>query len=78
MNNFLLKVGVPPKVQIVDVYSLEPDMLAIVPQPVLALLLLFPCDEEVSICFLEYCIGHGPIEILKSNQRWPPFEDLLN
>lgn len=49
MNKFLQKLGVPPKIQVVDVYSLDPELLAVVPQPVLALLLLFPCDDKVSI-----------------------------
>ena len=30
-----------------DVYGLDPDLLATVPQPVLALLLLFPLNEKV-------------------------------
>ncbi|KAL0280254.1 UNVERIFIED_CONTAM: hypothetical protein PYX00_001601 [Menopon gallinae] len=46
MNVFLHELGVPKKVQVVDVYSLDPEMLALVPQPALALLLLFPCDDK--------------------------------
>lgn len=49
MNKFLQKLGVPPKIQVVDVYSLDPELLAVVPQPVLAILLLFPCDDKVNI-----------------------------
>lgn len=48
MNVFLHELGVPKKIQVVDVYGLDPEMLAIVPQPTLALLLLFPCDDKVN------------------------------
>lgn len=47
MNVFLAKLGVPSNVQVVDVFSLEPDMLGFVPQPVAALMLLFPDDSNV-------------------------------
>ena len=31
-----------------DVYGLDPDLLAMVPKPVLAVMLLFPITENVS------------------------------
>ena len=41
------KVGVPKDWQIVDVYGTDTDLLATVPQPVLAVILLFPITENV-------------------------------
>lgn len=43
MSNLLHTLGVSPALQIHDVYSLEdPDLLAFIPRPALALLLVFP------------------------------------
>lgn len=49
-------LGVPSDWQIVDVYGLEPDLLATVPQPVLAVMLLFPVTENVRILFKCYYV----------------------
>jgi ubiquitin carboxyl-terminal hydrolase L3 len=46
MNSFLRKMGVPAAWEINDVYGLEPELLSMLPQPVLALLLLFPINDK--------------------------------
>lgn len=49
MNKLLYKCGVPNDWRIVDVYGTDPDLLATVPQPVLAVILLFPVTKNVSV-----------------------------
>nr|CAG4645683.1 EOG090X0A33 [Lynceus sp. MCZ IZ 141354] len=46
MNKFLSNVGVPEKWSISDVYGLDDELLAMIPNPALALLLLFPLNEK--------------------------------
>lgn len=55
MSKFIHLLGVPDKWSIVDVYSLEPDALAWVPRPVLALILLFPYNDK----FNEFAQGEA-------------------
>ena len=46
------------KFQFCDVFGLDPDLLGMVPQPCIALLLLFPINEKVkpSSKFITTCI----------------------
>lgn len=50
MTKLLHKVGVPKKWNIVDVYGTDPELLAILSKPVLAMILLYPLtDKQESI-----------------------------
>ena len=46
---YVKALGVPPTWQFVDVWSIDPDLLAMVPRPVLAVLLLYPISEKVEV-----------------------------
>ncbi|KXJ23948.1 ubiquitin carboxyl-terminal hydrolase isozyme L3 [Exaiptasia diaphana] len=46
MNQFIEKLGVKTKHGFVDVFGFDDDLLCMVPQPVYALLLLFPCNDK--------------------------------
>lgn len=48
-DQFLESVGVSKKWKINDVYGLDSEMLALLPRPVLALLMLFPLNEKVPL-----------------------------
>jgi ubiquitin carboxyl-terminal hydrolase L3 len=45
---FVQRLGSPALATFHDVFGLDEDLLAMVPQPVLAVLLLFPITEQVS------------------------------
>lgn len=53
LNDFISKLGVDTsKWSYCDVYGIDPDLLAMIPRPVIALLLLFPITQAVlSISF---------------------------
>ena len=62
MNSFLRKLGVPDDWEVNDVFGLDEGLLAILPQPVLALMLLFPITEK----YKDYCReveAKGPQEV---------------
>lgn len=45
LNKYLLKLGVSPLWNIVDIYGLDDDALAFVPAPLKSLIFLFPCSD---------------------------------
>ena len=47
MNSFMYSLGLSRKWAVTDVFGLEPELLAMVPQPVAAVLLLYPLTETV-------------------------------
>lgn len=46
---FLHKLGVSEKWQLVDVFGLEDEALNWIPRPAVAFILLFPCSDKVSM-----------------------------
>ena len=49
MNQFLHKMGMPKLWAMTDVYGLDDMLLDMLPQPVVALMLLFPINDKVHL-----------------------------
>ena len=54
MNQFLHKMGMPTLWAMTDVYGLDDMLLDMLPQPVVALMLLFPINDKVNLIFITY------------------------
>lgn len=45
LNKYLVKLGVSPLWNIVDIYGMDDEMLGMVPSPLKSLIFLFPCSD---------------------------------
>ena len=56
MNQFLHKMGMPTLWAMTDVFGLDDMLLDMLPQPVVALMLLFPINDKVKLISITYLL----------------------
>ena len=71
MNQFLHKMGMPTLWAMTDVYGLDDMLLDMLPQPVVALMLLFPINDKVKLIFITYLLKS--FETTKNIKCWWKF-----
>jgi Ubiquitin carboxyl-terminal hydrolase, family 1 len=53
---YVQTLGISEQWQFVDVWGFEKELLEMVPQPVCAVLLLYPISHKVYMCFFEFIV----------------------
>ena len=71
MNQFLHKMGMPTLWAMTDVYGLDDMLLDMLPQPVVALMLLFPINDKVKLIFNTFLLKS--LETTKNIKCWWEF-----
>lgn len=64
---YVFNLGMETNYQFHDVFGLDPDLLGMVPQPCVALLLLFPINEKVLPQIVLVLLLSGFVKIIRSN-----------
>ena len=63
MLQYASNLGMKMDYQFHDVFGLDPDLLSMIPQPCVALLLLFPINEKVCMIMLHAMVGNGLVAV---------------